>query len=47
MNTKKIWIMSLVFGILMAFVAYIAIFSNQSEPAMSENNTKKTKSSKK
>jgi pilus assembly protein CpaB len=30
MNTKKIWVMSLLFGVVMAFVTYFALFSSES-----------------
>lgn len=33
MNTKRIWIWSLMFGLLTALVLYIAVFSNTSTPA--------------
>ncbi|MGJ7919179.1 Flp pilus assembly protein CpaB [Neobacillus sp. LXY-4] len=42
MNTKKIWIMSLIFGVLMAFVAYIAIFSGKAEKTASDGEIKKS-----
>lgn len=32
MNTKRIWIWSLIFGLLTALVLYIAVFSNTSTP---------------
>lgn len=41
MNSKKIWILSLAFGILMASVTYIALFSNQSAPNASSVESKK------
>jgi pilus assembly protein CpaB len=36
MNTKKIWIMSLIFGVLMAFVVYIGFFANNADKATNE-----------
>jgi Flp pilus assembly protein CpaB len=37
MKSKKIWMLSLIFGISMAFVTYLALFSNQSEPTVAKS----------
>lgn len=41
MNTKRIWILSLMFGLLTALVLYVAVFSKTSTPT----NAKETKKS--
>jgi pilus assembly protein CpaB len=46
MNSKKIWIMSLIFGLLMAFVVYIGFFANNAEK-VSNNDVKKAEEVKK
>lgn len=40
MKSKKIWMLSLIFGMLMAFTAYFALFSNQSTQSVSTEETK-------
>jgi pilus assembly protein CpaB len=41
MKSKKIWVFSLIFGMLMAFVAYIALFSNQPDSTVAKLETEK------
>lgn len=41
MNTKRIWIWSLLFGILATVVLYFAVFTNQTTPSPAEETVKK------